>query len=144
MNKKDIEAFAKRAAKDIKTREDLETFQQLLTKVTVEAALNVELDDHLGYEKHQPATGDNHRNGHSRKTVRTEDGQFELDTPRDRDGSFEPALVRKQQTRFTAMDDKILALYAKGMSTREIVAMFEELYGADVNTPNLVPRTRRI
>ena len=105
----------------------------MLTKVTVEAALNAELDDHLGCAKHEPSVGENSRNGSTRKTLRTEDGQFELDAPRDRDGSFEPKLVRKQQTRFTSMDDKILFLYAQGMTTREIVATFKDLYGADVS-----------
>ncbi len=65
--------------------------------------------------------------------MRTEEGQFELKTPRDRQGSFEPRLVKKHQSRFTSMDDKIISLYAKGMTTREIVATFKEMYGADVS-----------
>ncbi|OZG69893.1 IS256 family transposase [Hahella sp. CCB-MM4] len=133
MNRKELEAFAREAAKSLKTEKDLNEFRQMLTKVTVEAALNAELDEHLGYEKHQPSESDNSRNGYSSKTLRTEDGQFEVNTPRDRQGSFEPQLVKKQQTRFTTMDDKILSLYAKGMSTREIVATFKEMYGADVS-----------
>jgi len=134
MNPKDLEAFAKEAAKAIKTESDLNAFRQMLTKVTVEAALNAELDEHLGYDKHAQSTNANNRNGKSRKTVKTEAGQFELETPRDRDGSFEPQLVQKGQTRFTSMDDKILSLYAKGMTTREIVATFKEMYGADVSS----------
>ena len=105
----------------------------MLTKITIEAALNAELDDHLGYEKHVQSNNPNSRNGYSTKTLKTEDGQFEIDTPRDRDGSFEPQLVKKQQTRFTSMDDKIFSLYAKGMTTREIAATFKEMYGADVS-----------
>ena len=105
----------------------------MLTKITIEAALNSELDDHLGYEKHVQSDNPNSRNGYSTKTLKTEDGQFEIDTPRDRDGSFEPQLVKKQQTRFTSMDDKIFSLYAKGMTTREIAATFKEMYGADVS-----------
>ena len=105
----------------------------MLTKITVEAALNAELDDHLGYSKHKPSHSENTRNGFSSKTLKTEAGQFEIDTPRDRNGSFEPKLVQKQQTRFTSMDDKILSLYAKGMSTREIVETFKEMYGTDVS-----------
>jgi putative transposase len=139
MNPKDLEAFAKEAAKAIKTESDLDAFRQMLTKVTVEAALNAELDEHLGYDKHAQSTNVNNRNGKSRKTVKTEAGQFELETPRDRDGSFEPQLVQKGQTRFTSMDDKILSLYAKGMTTREIVATFKEMYGADVS-PSLISR----
>lgn len=133
MNKKDLEAFAREAAKTLKTEKDLTDFRQMLTKVTVEAALNAELDDHLGYEKHEKSSIDNSRNGYTSKQLRTEDGQFELNTPRDREGSFEPKLVKKQQTRFTTMDDKILSLYAKGMTTREIVATFKEMYGADIS-----------
>lgn len=139
MNRKELEAFAREAAKSLKTEKDLNEFRQMLTKVTVEAALNAELDEHLGYEKHQPSESDNSRNGYSSKTLRTEDGQFEVNTPRDRQGSFEPQLVKKQQTRFTTMDDKILSLYAKGMSTREIVATFKEMYGADVS-PTLISK----
>ncbi len=133
MNKKELEAFARKAAKSIKTEKDLNDFSQMLTKITVEAALNAELDDHLGYDKHQPSSTDNSRNGFSSKTLKTDDGQFEVDIPRDRDSSFEPQLVKKHQTRFTTMDDKILFLYAQGMSTREIVATFKEMYGADVS-----------
>lgn len=133
MNKEQLEAFAREAAKTIKTESDLNDFRQMLTKVTVETALNAELDDHLGYDKHQPSGADNSRNDYTNKVIKTEDGQFELSTPRDRDGSFEPQLVKKQQTRFTSMDDKILSLYAKGMTTRDIVATFKEVYGADVS-----------
>jgi putative transposase len=133
MNKKDLEAFAREAAKTLKTEKDFSDFRAMLTKVTVEAALNAELDDHLGYDKHEQSSSENSRNGVTRKTLRTEDGQFELDTPRDRYGDFEPQLVKKHQTRFTSMDDKILFLYAQGMTTREIVATFKEMYGADVS-----------
>ena len=80
MNKKELEAFAKEAAKGIKTPEDLNEFSQMLKKVTVEAALNAEMDDHLGYQKHQQSTSKNSRNGKSSKRVKTEDGEFELDT----------------------------------------------------------------
>ena len=133
MNKKELEAFAKEAAKTLKSEKDLNDFRRMLTKVTVEAALNAELDDHLGYDRHEKAPVSNSRNGYTAKQLKTEDGQFELNTPRDRDGSFEPLLVKKQQTRFTSMDDKILSLYAKGMTTREIVATFKEMYDADVS-----------
>jgi len=101
--------------------------------MSVEAALNAELDHHLGYEKGTPKIAGNSRNGYTSKTLRTEDGQFQLNTPRDRDGDFEPLLVKKNQTRFTAMDDKILYLYAKGLTTREIVEAFKEMYGADIS-----------
>ena len=133
MEKKELQAIAQAAAKNIKSEEDLNEFRQMLTKITVEAALNAELDDHLGFDKHEQSDTDNRRNGYSRKTLQTEDGQFEVDTPRDREGSFEPLLVKKHQRRFTSMDDKILFLYAQGMTTREIVTTFKEMYGADVS-----------
>jgi transposase-like protein len=133
MNKKELQLIAQEAAKNIKTEADLNEFRQMLTKITVEAALNAELDDHLGFAKHEQSDGGNNRNGSTSKTLKTEDGQFELDTPRDRAGSFEPLLVKKHQRRFTSMDDKILFLYAQGMTTREIVTTFKEMYGADVS-----------
>ncbi|MCV5862963.1 transposase, partial [Escherichia coli] len=86
-----------------------------------------------GYENSQSRPGANSRNGYSTKTVITGDGPLELRTPRDRDGTFEPQLVKKNQTRITGMDNQILSLYAKGMTTREIAAAFKELYDADVS-----------
>lgn len=133
MNKKELQAIAEAAAKNIKTEDDLNQFRQMLTKITVETALNAELDDHLGFGKGEQSDAGNNRNGYTSKTLQTEEGQFELDTPRDREGSFEPQLVKKHQRRFTSMDDKILFLYAQGMTTREIVTTFKEMYGADVS-----------
>ena len=139
MKKQELEAFAREVAKGLKTEEDLNEFSQLLTKVTVEAALNAELEDHLGYARHEPSENANSRNGYGSKTLSTGEGQFELETPRDREGSFEPKLVKKGQRRFTSMDDKILSLYAKGMTTREIVATFKEMYDAEIS-PTLISR----
>lgn len=144
MNQQQIEALAREAAKSIKTESDLNDFRQMLTKVTIETALNAELDEHLGYEKHQSNTNSNSRNGYSSKTLKTEDGQVQIDAPRDREGSFEPQLVKKQQTRFTSMDDKILSLYAKGMTTRDIVATFYEMYGAEVSASLISKVTDRV
>jgi transposase-like protein len=139
MNTKELEAFAKEAAKGIKTPQDLNDFSRMLKKITVEAALNAEMDEHLGYEKHAKSVVKNNRNGITTKRIKTEDGGFDLDTPRDRDGSFEPKLVKKNQSRFTSMDEKILWLYAQGMSTRDIVQAFDEWYGADIS-PTLISR----
>jgi len=139
MNKKELQAIAQAAAKNIKTEADLNEFRQMLTKITVETALNAELEDHLGFARHEQSDSGNSRNGHTSKTLQTEDGQFELNTPRDRAGSFEPQLVKKHQRRFTSMDDKILFLYAQGMTTREIVKTFKEMYDADVS-PALISK----
>ncbi|MFW9297359.1 transposase, partial [Glaesserella parasuis] len=119
-------------AKNLKTPEDLNQFSRMLKKITVEAALNGELTDHLGDEKHQPRKGKNAPNGYTSKTVICDEGEIEIETPRDRDGTFEPQLIKKNQTRITGMDEQIIALYAKGLSNQEIVEMFKELYDADV------------
>jgi putative transposase len=105
-----------------------------LTQRLVEGALEVELPDHLGYERHQEPPGGtgNQRNGSTPKTVATEHGPVSINTPRDRDGSFEPQLVRQRQRRFEGFDEKILARYARGMSTRDIEAHPRELYGVSV------------
>jgi putative transposase len=105
-----------------------------LTKRLVERALEVELTDHLGYEPHRepPGGAGNQRNGSTSKTLATEHGPVEIRTPRDRDGSFEPKLVRKRQRRFEGFDEKILALYSRGLSTRDIERYLRELYGVSV------------
>lgn len=139
MNREELEAFAREAAKSLKTEKDLNDFSRMLSKITVEAALNAELEEHLGYGKHEKHGSTNSRNGYTPKTLKTEDGEFELLTPRDRNGTFEPQLVKKHQTRLTSMDDKILSLYAKGMTTREIASIFKEMYDADVS-PTLISK----
>jgi transposase-like protein len=105
-----------------------------LTQRLVERALEVEITDHVGYEPHQEPPGGtgNTRNGKTRKTLQTEHGPVEIRAPRDRDGSFEPQLVRKRQRRFEGFDEKILALYGRGMSTRDIEAYLRQLYGVSV------------
>jgi putative transposase len=105
-----------------------------LTKRLVERALEVELTDHVGYEPHQEPPGGtgNTRNGTSPKTLVTEHGRVEIDAPRDRNGTFEPQIVRKRQRRFEGFDEKILALYSRGLSTRDIEAHLAEIYGVKV------------
>ncbi|RUQ78336.1 IS256 family transposase [Legionella septentrionalis] len=139
MKREELEAFAREAAKSLKTEKDLNDFSRMLSKITVEAALNAELEEHLGYSRHEKHNSTNSRNGYTPKTLKTEDGEFELLTPRDRNGTFEPQLVKKHQTRLTSMDAKILSLYAKGMTTREIVSIFKEMYDADVS-PTLISK----
>jgi putative transposase len=110
-----------------------------LTKALVERALNAELTHHLGYEKHDPegrGSGDS-RNGTSRKKLTGDFGEVEIEVPRDRKGDFEPMIVGKHQRRFTGFDDKILSMYARGMTTREIQGHLQEIYGAEVS-PSLI------
>jgi putative transposase len=130
-----IRQLAKKIAKDIKTEADLGDFSKLLKKIVVETALDAELTDHLGYDKHSPKGNGsgNSRNGKSRKRLKGDHGDIDLDIPRDREGGFEPQIVKRGQSRLTQMDDQILSLYAKGMSTRDICATFKELYDADVS-----------
>src|SRR5688572_3484665 len=106
-----------------------------LKKALAERMLNAEMDEHLASEAE--AGVDNHRNGSSSKTVLTPEGSMELSIPRDRHGRFDPALIAKYQRRFPGFDDKIIALYARGMSTRDIQAHVRELYGIEVS-PDLV------
>ena len=135
MNKEKIKALAAEIAKDLKTPEDLSALSAQLTKITVEAALNAELEHHLGYTSHERKgrnTG-NSRNGYSSKTLKGDHGTIEIETPRDRNSSFEPQLISKGQTRITGMDNQILSLYAKGMSTRDISEAFYDMYGVEIS-----------
>jgi len=113
-----------------------------LTKTVVETALEEELCDHLGYDKYDPAgrNGANSRNGTRTKTVLTDTvGEIEIQVPRDRDGSFEPQIVKKRSRRLTRVDEIVLSLYAKGLTTGEIAAHFDELYDAKIS-PDTISR----
>ena len=119
--------------------EDVNDLLKQITKAVLERAMQAEMAEHLGYEKHDPA-GDNSgnsRNGLSRKTLKGDFGELELETPRDRNSEFEPRMVKKHQTRWTGFDDKILSMYARGMSTRDIQAHLEEMYQVEVS-PSLI------
>ena len=106
-----------------------------LTKALLERAMQVEMTDHLGYEKHDPAGNNsgNSRNGGTTKTLKGDFGEMPLETPRDRNGSYEPKIIAKGQTRFSGFDDKIISMYARGMSTREIQGHLEEIYKVEVS-----------
>jgi putative transposase len=110
-----------------------------LTKAVLERALEGELTEHVGYRKHEggPGKRGNSRNGKTTKSLKGDFGEIALETPRDRQGTFEPKIVAKGQTRFTGFDDKILSMYARGMSTREIQGHLEEIYGVEVS-PTLI------
>jgi len=112
-----------------------------LKKALIERALGAELTDHLGYAKGDPAGrgSGNSRNGVSAKTVLTDDGEVQIEVPRDRAGTFEPQLIGKGQTRFDGFDDKIISLYARGMTVREIQGHLAELYGTEVS-PDLISK----
>jgi putative transposase len=128
--------------KDYKTPEEIlgdNGLLKQLTKAVLERAMQVELTEHLGYEPHD-ASGDNSgnsRNGKSRKTLKGEFGKLPIDVPRDRNAEFDPKIVPKGQTRFSGLDDKILSLYARRMTTREIQGHLEEMYQVEVS-PTLI------
>jgi putative transposase len=130
--------LVKELIKDCKTPEDFFGENGLIksfVKSVMESALNAELTTHLGYEKHDPTgynTG-NSRNGISSKTIKGEFGEVEVEVPRDRAGSYIPQLLSKHQTRFEGFDEKILSLYARGMTTRDIQAQIQDLYGVEVS-----------
>jgi putative transposase len=142
------EQLAGDIASQAQTLDDLNGLLRTLMKSALERMLDTEMDVHLGrktiaalpaavVESTGQAPSANRRNGHSRKTVRGEMGELTLESPRDRDGTFEPQLVPKHQRRLSGFDEKILALYAKGMTTRDIQEVIKELYGVDVS-PTLV------
>jgi transposase-like protein len=117
------------------TAEAVQMASMAFKKALIERALGAELGHHLGYAPGaaRPPQTSNHRNGKSGKTVLTDDGPLQLEIPRDRDGSFEPVLIPKHERRFTGFDDKIIALYARGMTVREIQAFLSEQYGTQVS-----------
>jgi putative transposase len=119
---------------------------QRLTKLVIESALEGEITDHLGYDKHDPAgkNGGNSRNGVRSKTMLTEVGPVEVVVPRDRDGSFEPQLVKKRQRRLSGVEDMVLSLSAKGLTTGEISAHLAEVYGADVSKQTISTITDKV
>jgi len=126
-------ALASELAKHIKTESDISNLSQLLTKLTVETALGAEMEEHLGYGRHERSDANNYRNGHSSKRLIGNHGEVDIEVPRDRDSRFEPQLIQKGQSRLTQFDDQIIALYSKGMTTRDIVAAFKEMYNAEVS-----------
>ena len=141
------EQLAKEIAGEAKTAEDLSGLMRLMMKSALERMLDTEMDVHLGRRTladqdgqtvseppPEPSTGKkNRRNGRGRKTVRSETGDLTISTPRDRNGTFEPQLIGKHQRRVPGFDEKILALYAKGMTTRDIQEIVQELYGVEVS-----------
>lgn len=146
LDREKLKALATELAKDIKTEKDLNALSAELLKMTVEAALGAEMEDHLGYARHDPKGrgSGNSRNGISRKRLKGDHGDIEIETPRDRESSFEPQFIQKGQSRLTQMDDQIMFLYAKGLTTREIVDTFKEMYGAEVSASLISKVTDRV
>lgn len=130
----------------IKDMNDVHDFVKMLTAETIQAALDAELDSELGYSKYdyKNKRTSNSRNGHSTKTVQGSMGEMELQIPRDRDGEFEPQLVKKHQTDISAIEDKVIFLYSQGVSTREIQKTMQEMYGINVDDSRVSKITDKI
>jgi transposase-like protein len=131
INKEEI-AKAIRDGKGINIEEILDEFKGMLREV-YQTATEVELTDHLGYEKHTKSDNPNYRNGHNKKTLKSKYGEFDVEIPRDRNGSFQPQLIKKRQTLIEGTEDLILSLYTKGMSVRDIRNHLDDLYGYELS-----------
>ncbi len=133
--------IVKELAKGCRTVEDVHEKLKELFKDTLQEIFEAEIDEHLGYEKHSPKGNNsgNSRNGYSKKTIKTKFGNVEVEKPRDRNGDFEPQIVRNYETTSNQLEDQIIAMYAKGMSTRDIEDTMRDIYGIDVS-PTTVSR----
>ena len=118
---------------DIQSAEDIQDALKDLLSGTMHEMLEAEMDDHLGYDKYERSGEPDYRNGTKPKSVRSKYGEFEVDVPQDRDSSFEPKVLPKRQKDISAIDDKIIAMYAKGMTTRQISDMIEDIYGFEIS-----------
>jgi transposase-like protein len=136
--------FSKDFFKQFKTGEELTSFFHALRKRAIEEMLEGELDAHLGYEKHQTSENRNSRNGHSTKRIKSENGQTEIKVPRDRDSSFQPMLIKKRESFIDGIENIIISMYAKGMSTNDIEEHIREIYDYDVSTATISRITDRI
>lgn len=132
---------------DIQSAEDIQDALKDLLSGTIQDMLETEMDDHLGYDRYERSGEPNYRNGTKSKTVRSKYGEFQVDVPQDRQSSFEPQILPKRQKDISSIDDKIISMYAKGMTTRQISETIEDIYGFEVSegmvsdiTDKLLPR----
>ena len=132
---------------DIQSAEDIQDALKDLLSGTIQDMLETEMDDHLGYDCYERSGEPNYRNGMKSKTVRSKYGEFQVDVPQDRQSSFEPQILPKRQKDISSIDDKIISMYAKGMTTRQISETIEDIYGFEVSegmvsdiTDKLLPR----
>lgn len=131
--RKDDFQIPEEALRKIKSQSELDDFFHGLYKQAIEGMLKAEMDEHLGYEKHQSKPGDNSRNGFSNKVLKTNIGDIPLDVPRDRESSFDPVIVPKHQRMSARIEQAIITLYSRGMSTRDIEATIKEMYGIELS-----------
>lgn len=130
---------------DVETTEDLQGFLRDLTKDVLETLYQGELTSHLGYEKHEQNTPTkNSRNGYGKKTVKSNHGEIELNPPRDREGSFDPKIVRKGQKDISGIETKVISMYARGMSTRDIQDHIKDIYGYNLSPATISAITDKV
>jgi Transposase and inactivated derivatives len=134
-------SLAKELAKDCRTVEDIQEKLKDIFKNTLQEVFEAEMDEHLGYEKNDPAGNNsgNSRNGYSKKNIKTRFGKTELEIPRDRNGEYDPQIIKKYDTTSNQLEDQIIAMYAKGLSTRDIENYMHDIYGVDVS-PTMVSK----
>lgn len=131
--------------KGLKTVSDVSNFAKELVAPTLQAMLDAEMDDHLGYDRHaRRSEGSNYRNGHSQKTIKGNFGEARIDIPRDRNSSFTPIAVKKYETVESDLEEKIISMYAKGMSTRDINSHMQEIYGVSISADKVSSITDQI
>jgi putative transposase len=132
--------------KGVKSLDDFNAFMRDVSKEVVETLLEGELTDHLGFEKHdqKAKTTDNTRNGYTPKTVKSKFGEIDLDVPRDRKSDFEPQIVKKRQKDISGLEEKIISMYAKGMTTRDIQAHIKDLYGYEISPETVSSITDKV
>ncbi|WP_278244539.1 IS256 family transposase [Ruminiclostridium josui] len=118
---------------DIKTAEDIQEALKDLLGGTIQSMLEAEMDQHLGYEPYERSNNTNYRNGKKSKSIQSTYGKMEIDVPQDRECSFEPQIVKKRQKDISSIDQKIIAMYARGLTTRQISDQIEEIYGFEVS-----------
>jgi putative transposase len=128
-------SLAKELAKNCRSMDDIQEKLKDLFKETLQQIFEAEMEEHLGYAKHDPAGNNsgNSRNGYSQKTIKTRFGQSEIEVPIDRNGEFEPQIVKKYEKTSNQLEDQIIAMYAKGLSTRDIEKHMQDIYGIDVS-----------
>ena len=114
---------------DIETADDIQAALRDLLGGTIKSMMEAEMDEHLGYGNYERSDSDNYRNGTKSKTVRSNYGEFEIDVPQDRKSTFEPQVVKKRQKDISDIDQKIISMYARGLTTRQISDQIEEIYG---------------
>lgn len=129
---------------DIQSAEDIQEALKDLLGGAIQSMLEAEMDNHLGYKPYERSENSNARNGHKQKSVQSKYGEMEVDVPQDRDSSFEPLVVKKRQKDISHIDDKIIVMYARGLTTRQISAQIEDIYGFEVSEGMISDITNRL